>query len=439
MSAVELSPPNQNEILQVRNRQISAVHEISRELSATLDLDERLKHILAISMDAVDAVAGTIYLYRHADDKLVFRHVVGEKSRELTGLAISATEGVSGSVFQSGEALITNKPQETSGHRADVGESVGFHTSSIVTIPLKYQAGRPVGVMQVLNKRNGEFDDNDLEVLEIIASIAATAIQNAELARDAQLSAVAHAVGDLSHDIKNKVTPISLSVDTLWPLADEMYSDLDRISAELPIDKAGQVTDATGFLREFYPESFQIIKDQVQEVQDFTKLIADALKGIITEPALDPNELVPLIERQLDSLEPIARKADIQLVRELNRVPTFRFDRFLIERAVYNLVNNAIPETPRGGTITIRTDAVSGGQWPEGRCVVVEVRDTGRGMPPHVMERILKGDAKSTKPGGTGLGTRIVYNAVAAHHGIFDGDSREGSGTTFRIKLPLME
>src|SRR6185436_16525023 len=125
MSPPEANGSPDNDVLQVRNRQISAVHEISRELSATLDLDERLKQILAISMDAVDAVAGTIYLYRQADDKLVFRHVVGEKANELTGLAISAKEGVAGAVFQSGEALITNKPQETTGHRADVGESVG--------------------------------------------------------------------------------------------------------------------------------------------------------------------------------------------------------------------------------------------------------------------------------------------------------------------------
>src|SRR5207237_541735 len=142
-----------------------------------------------------------------------------------------------------------------------------------------------------------------LEVLEIVGSIAATAIQNAELARDAQHSAVAHAVGDLSHDIKNKVTPISLSVDTLWPMVDEMYADLDRVCGELSPDTAEAVRVATGFLREFYAESFQIIKDQVQEVQDYTKLIADALKGIVTEPQLDPNEVVPIIERQMESLE----------------------------------------------------------------------------------------------------------------------------------------
>jgi signal transduction histidine kinase len=55
------------------------------------------------------------------------------------------------------------------------------------------------------------------------------------------------------------------------------------------------------------------------------------------------------------------------------------------------------------------------------------------------LERILRGEPKSTKPGGTGLGTQIVYNAVAAHHGLFEGESTAGVGTTFRLKLPIHE
>jgi len=59
-------------------------------------------------------------------------------------------------------------------------------------------------------------------------------------------------------------------------------------------------------------------------------------------------------------------------------------------------------------------------------------------MPADILARILRGEAKSTKPAARGLGTRIVYNAVAAHHGAFEGESTEGVGTTFRLKLPLL-
>src|SRR5204862_5161708 len=108
-------------------------------------------------------------------------------------------------------------------HDIEVERKIGFRTTNIVTIPLKYQGGRPVGVMQILNKQAGEFDDGDLEVLEIVASVAAAAIETAQLAREAQTAAIAHAVGNLSHDIKNKVAPIAMATATLRPDMDAMF------------------------------------------------------------------------------------------------------------------------------------------------------------------------------------------------------------------------
>src|SRR2546421_11292555 len=172
--------------LNLRNRQINAVHLISRVLSSSLDLDDRLRDIMTISLEAVDAGAGTIYLYRPNDDKLVFRLVVGPKAAELTGRVMNATDGLAGAVFQSGEPRITNRPREAEGFDRPVGESVGFTTESLVTVPLKYQAGGPVGVMQILNKRDGEFDEGDLEVVEIVATIAATSIKNTKLHPDCE-------------------------------------------------------------------------------------------------------------------------------------------------------------------------------------------------------------------------------------------------------------
>src|ERR1043165_2089592 len=100
--------------LELRNRQITAVHNISRELSKTLDLDTRLNHILSVSIDTVNASGGTIYIHRPNDDKLVFSKVFGEKAKELTGMAISAHLGVCGAVFQRGTPEITNDPHKTS-------------------------------------------------------------------------------------------------------------------------------------------------------------------------------------------------------------------------------------------------------------------------------------------------------------------------------------
>src|SRR5437762_4862618 len=123
------------EVLAIRNRQIEAVHKIGGRLGTTLDLDERLREILHVSLQTVNAVAGTIFLYRRGDDSLVFQYVVGPSAGELTGKAIPSNDGVAGEVFHSGTPRITNRPRETPEHDAAVGEEVGFITESIVTIP----------------------------------------------------------------------------------------------------------------------------------------------------------------------------------------------------------------------------------------------------------------------------------------------------------------
>jgi signal transduction histidine kinase len=97
--------------------------------------------------------------------------------------------------------------------------------------------------------------------------------------------------------------------------------------------------------------------------------------------------------------------------------------------AVYNLVNNALPEA-RAGTVCVRV-------WEENGSAVVEVRDTGGGMPADLLDAILRGNPISTKPGGSGIGTLIVKKVAEVHGGTLEGESTEGVGTTFRIRLPL--
>jgi signal transduction histidine kinase len=118
--------------------------------------------------------------------------------------------------------------------------------------------------------------------------------------------------------------------------------------------------------------------------------------------------------------------------------------------ALYNLVNNAIPETPAGGSVTVRTripradeekprDGKSGADGVLEDALLIEVQDTGRGMPENVRARLFTDEAISTKPGGTGLGTRIVAGVVRRHNGTITVQSAEGQGTTFSVRLPLRQ
>ncbi len=423
----------------VRNRQIAAVHAVTQVLFTKLGIDDRIRDALRLSMDAVEATAGSIYLYRETDDSLVFEYVVGPpNSAALLGQSLPSSEGIAGHVFRTGTTVIENDARRAALHRSDIGEAVGFVTHNMVTAPLKTLDGEPVGVMQILNKRRGDFDHDDVEVLEIVAAITATAIENANLQREAQVAAVARAVGDLSHDIKNKVAPISMVAHLLRPDLDSMFESIDRLSAGWPEPVPAELRQAVATVRSEYEEHCDIILQQVAAVQEHTKRISDVLKGTVTEPQIELIEAQPLIDEQTRLLEPVARNNKIILSSRVDGTPTLvPLDRFFLCSAVYNLINNAIPETPPGGSVTVTTRYVPEGDFPDGNYVEISVSDTGRGMPAQMLDRILRGDATSTKVGGTGLGTRIVYNAVRAHRGVFLGSSELGRGTTFAIKLPL--
>ncbi len=431
------SHPGAEPPLQARNRQMAAIHAMCASLSSTLDLDQCLHRILTVCVQAIDGVAGSIYLYRPGDNTLVFAHVVGSKEHELTGQTIPAASGIAGAVFQSQEPQITHAPRQNPLHRPDIGEGIGLVTESLVTVPLNCKAGKPVGVLQVLNKQHGQFTAGDLEVLEIVASIAAMAIETRQLHQDLKLAAVARALGDLSHDIKNKVALIPLAMDTLNLMLEAMYTKIDQIAEHAPALLGAALRQTIEESRGFYPESSQIIRDEVQELFSYTEMIANAVKGIVSVPQLRLHKLEDMLERPMQALAPLALQAGVHLMGDFGAIE-FYFDPFLVERAVYNLIHNAISATPEGGTVTVRTTACKEGTFPAGNFVLIEVNDTGQGMSALLLQRLLSGEATSTKLGGTGLGTRLIYNAVAAHQGRFEGTSQEGVGSTFGLRLPLL-
>lgn len=133
-----------------------------------------------------------------------------------------------------------------------------------------------------------------------------------------------------------------------------------------------------------------------------------------------------------EALTLVGHQADLQnieVVRDLGEVPPLHADFGQLRQAIVNIVINACDAMPKGGRLHVAT------RFEDDR-IVLRVTDTGGGIPPHILPRILD-PFFTTKEKGTGLGLSVVYGIVERHRGTIDFDSREGDGTTVTIKLPL--
>ena len=427
--------------LRRRERELAAIHRITSALSSQIELPALVKQTLEVCMETVGAAAGSVLLYDRERDELVFRYVVGEKADELTGMGLPPSRGICGEVFRSGLPKISEDVSKDLTHARDVSERIHYETRNMVTVPLKSVRGQPIGVMQILNKAAGDFDEEDLELLNTMGQQAAMAIETARLHEEARLAVVVKLMGDISHDIKNMITPVQTAAETLDLMLDEMYQELDQALSRPqgdPQEALERARQATEFVRDFYPEATEMFMDGSAQVQERVREIADCVKGIVAQPAFELRNVNDVVQKVAKPLALLAEKSGVRIrTDELGDVPEALVDEKQLYNAIYNLVNNAVPETPEGGEISVRTSAVTEGEFPEGSYVMIEVADTGRGMPPEVKARLFTDDAVSTKPGGTGLGTRIVKNVVTAHGGTIHVESQPGQGSTFYLKLPL--
>ena len=134
---------------------------------------------------------------------------------------------------------------------------------------------------------------------------------------------------------------------------------------------------------------------------------------------------------------------DIQLhFRPGDDLPIVKVDQDAIRSVAENLVSNAINAMPEGGMITITTQFLQGLTFPVNGMgakdyILVEVSDTGTGIPDADLNHLFEPDFTTTE-GGNGLGLAYVKKTVDDHSGYIDVESEKGVGTTFNVYIPTL-
>lgn len=193
--------------------------------------------------------------------------------------------------------------------------------------------------------------------------------------------------------------------------------------------------------RERTPADYQRTLDSNRhELERLSSLVENllalaALDASKPQHALSPVDLALVCRDVAEQLSPLAAAQNVRLQLELAESATIPGDVFSLERAVRNLVENAIRHTPAGEQILIRAEVQQGE-------AIVRVIDAGVGIAPedlpHLFERFYRVDtARNRAHGGAGLGLSIVKAIVEAHGGTVSVESRLGAGSTFTLRLPV--
>ncbi|MDN5943524.1 MAG: PAS domain-containing sensor histidine kinase, partial [Nitrospira sp.] len=245
----------------------------------------------------------------------------------------------------------------------------------------------------------------------------------ADLLEEMKISEVARVLGDIGHDVKNLLTPVLIGVDLLREEVHEILGRLATNAGGAQVEASRKTTD----------ELIEMVMNNTRRIQDHVRELADSVKGVTTKPKFKPCPVSTCVADVITSLRRYAAEKSVALHAEgLESLPVIQADERRLFNAFYNLIDNAIPEVSPGGSVTVRGQVDVGAN-----ALVISVADTGRGMPPDMRDALFNGPVISRKSGGTGLGTKIVKDVVAAHKGSIGVESELGVGTTIRIRLPL--
>ncbi len=226
---------------------LAKVLEISRAMVATEDLDSLLKLIIARSMELLHAERATLLLYDSAADELVSRIAAG-----LDELRVPAGAGICGATIASRRTINVPDAYADARFNPDVDRRTGFRTRNILSAPLFAYDGSLVGVLQVLNKRRGAFDDHDVLLAETLGAQAGVAIQRARLIEHflakQQMERAMRIARDIQRDLLPKESPRGAGFDVAGfnRPADETGGDIYDFVPRADGRWMLSVADATG-------------------------------------------------------------------------------------------------------------------------------------------------------------------------------------------------
>ncbi|MBW1782284.1 MAG: PAS domain S-box protein [Deltaproteobacteria bacterium] len=396
-------------------RNNEALLQTSMALPEYPDLDDLLRYISTKIKNLINAEGALVILLDEEKNELFFKSAAHDNQaaeKRLKEVRFPATKGISGKVIRTGESIIVKDTSVDPDFYPVVDIQAGFTTRSLLDVPLR-SGERIIGVLCVMNKKHGAFDETDIELLNTISGTVALSIENARVSKEikdayqevASLNrAKDRVINHLSHELRTPLAVLTATLsilgkklallppDTYRPTIDRAQRNLNRI-----LEMQYQVED---IMREQHYDAHHLLSLLLDECSDELEVlvadevgegrIVDKIRNRINEIFLPkenpPREILlkQFIETALEEIRPrfSHRKIDLELHLESTR-PIFMPEDSL-RKVVVGLVKNGIENTPDGGKIEIHCRE-------KGNGVELVVRDYGVGITLENRRRIFEG------------------------------------------------
>ncbi len=407
------------EQLRLKAGLFESLASVSRTINSTLNLDEALRAVTREACLLMRARMCSLMMLDESHAWLHLRASYGAGEVYLNKPRLSVEESLLGVVVRRKKPLHVENVQTSNRYQnVEVARREGL--VSLLSVPLLF-AGQVTGTLNVYTGRPYNFSNEEVRILSAMAELSGIAIEKArlyertvdveeQLRQNEKLSALGLLAAEVAHEIRNPLTVMKLlyhSLDLKFPSSDPRAKDARLIDAK--IDHLNKI---------------------VEQILAFART---------TEPRLVPVNLNELIDELGLLVRHKLANQNVKFVRELQPdLPPLPGDAPQLEQAFLNLILNAAEAMPNGGRLAIRTRAI---RLPRTSAhptqVVVEFKDTGKGMSEELQRRAFTTFLSSTKAKGAGFGLAIVGRIIETHRGSLRIKSTQNRGTTIIVTLPL--
>ena len=407
----------------MKTTELQKIIRAAELVNSNLSLAEVLNNIVSVALDLTNAERGTLYLADDKRDEIWSIIATGSESMEIR---LKMGEGLAGYAAKQGEIINIKDVKKDSRFNSAFDSQSGYHTVNMICFPIKNIEQKVVGVLQLLNNREGEFTERDEKFLAALSIHSAIAINNAlmmqrQIELNEELTAAkqeaqrfamlrAHFLTQMSHEIRTPLNIISGGIEYL-KLNNEL-SQSDAISETFNMIESGskritRTIDSIVEMSEIKSGNYEIKFEPIDLENDILKPVINNYEGIALEKGLE------LTLRKTTGMNSVDK------------------DKFMLFQIFTEIIDNAIKFTDRGAV------TITQGANEEGK-LSVSVKDTGIGISKEFLEMIFdpftqEQTGSSRRYEGNGLALALVKKYAELNNLSILIKSEKNRGTVFTV------